>query len=93
MIRTVRFETTHIEEIETPRPHYKVSLTAQIFRRPVTSSATAGLIPDEITATVHAPIAVGTDLKIIKQAARDLALDSIKMLMQPIEPSVTPLKA
>ena len=48
---------------------------------PFTKSATAGLVPDEINFVVHVPISIGTDLKIIKQAAIKRALRSVRMLV------------
>ena len=82
LTRPIRFEAILIEEIELPRPHYKARLNVQMFRDPETTSATFGLIPNEIAITVHVPVDVGTDLKVIKQAAINQALDDIKLLMQ-----------
>jgi hypothetical protein len=79
---TIRFEATQIEEIETPRPHYRVQLTSRLASHPATGSATVGLISDEIMVVVHLPTDIGTNLKVIKQAAIDHALGHIKMLLR-----------
>jgi hypothetical protein len=72
----LRFAVVQIEEIETPRPHYRVQLTSRIADVP----ATAGLIPDEFIAVVHLPITIGTDLEAIKRAALGQMLTNIQRL-------------
>jgi hypothetical protein len=41
-------------------------------------------MPDVITITVHMPIGVGTDLKVIKKAAIQQALGHVRTLVQDI---------
>lgn len=80
LLRMPSFTVVQIEEFETPRPHYRVQLTYQLVDVNASQGTTSGLIPDEINAVVHPPIAVGSDLRVIRQAAKDLAMASIERL-------------
>ena len=55
-----------VEEVASPRPHYRVTMRTGTRGHP---DLLPGLVQDELTMTVSVPASIGTDLKIIKQAA------------------------
>lgn len=59
-------EVVCIEELSTPRPHYRVTLKSVVRGHP---DLLPRLLPDEMIMTMCLPVDVGSDLKAIKHAA------------------------
>jgi hypothetical protein len=80
--QTLRLAATIVEELEHPRPHYRVDVRGAVTAISGISDPTAGLLPDEVVMTVHVPADVGSDLIIIKQAAKRRALALLETLVE-----------
>jgi hypothetical protein len=59
-------------------------LVARLFDQSQSDSATAGLVPNEVTVTVHLPVTIGADLNVIKTAARERATLDLERLMSSL---------
>jgi hypothetical protein len=71
---TLQLSAFAIEEIEQPRPHYRIDLRGAITAMRGASDPTVGLLPEEVVMTVRLPTDIGSDLKVIKKAAEKRAL-------------------
>ncbi|NJO37455.1 MAG: hypothetical protein HC871_07325 [Rhizobiales bacterium] len=81
MPKTLRLAATLIEELDQPRPHYRVAIRGAVTTITGTADPTAGLLPDEIVMTVRLPAHVGSDLGVIREAARQRALTLLQKLI------------
>ncbi len=78
---TLQLSAFAIEEVERPRPHYQVNLRGAITALCGVSDPTAGLLPEEVVMTVRLPTDIGSDLKVIREAAEKRALTLLETLI------------
>lgn len=81
MPTTLRLSAFAIEEVERPRPHYQVNVRGAVTAMRGVSDPTAGLLPEEIVMTVRLSTEIGSDLKVIKEAAERRALTLLETLV------------
>lgn len=79
---TLRFSAISIEELEHPRPHYRVQVRGTITAMLGTCDHTAGLLPEDMVMTVRLSTDIGSDLAVIKQAAGARALTLLEALVR-----------
>ena len=82
MLRTLSFSAVTIEELENPRPHYRVDVRGTVTAMSGSSDHTAGLLPEEVVMTVRLSTDIGSDLTTIKKAACERALILLDTLVK-----------
>lgn len=82
VLKTLRFCVLTVEELENPRPHYRVAVRGSVTAMPGSCDHTAGLLPEEVVMTVRLPTDVGTDMTIIKEAACQRAVALLDTLVK-----------
>jgi hypothetical protein len=78
---TLKISAYAVEEVEQPRPHYLVNLHGSVTAMQGLPDPTAGLLPDEVVMTVRLSTEIGSDLKVIKEAAEKRALLLLETLI------------
>lgn len=82
MPRTVRFSAVAIENLEDPRPHYRVQVRGTVTGLLGAVDHTAGLLPEDVAMTVRLPTDIGSDLPIIREAAARRARKLLEILIE-----------
>lgn len=82
MLKTLRFSTLAVQELQNPRPHYRVDISGSVTAMSGSCDYTAGLLPEEVVMTVRLPTDVGSDMAVIKEAACERALALLDMLVK-----------
>ena len=80
MPQTLRFSVMAVEEIDQPRPHYRVEVRGRLTAEPDRQDPTLGLLPEEVVMTVRLPTDIGSDLAVIRRAACRRALSLLETL-------------
>lgn len=81
MPTTLQLSAFAIEEVDQPRPHYQVNLRGAVTAMRGVSDPTAGLLPEEVVMTVRLPTEIGSDLRVIREAAEKRALTLLETLI------------
>lgn len=76
------FSAIAVEEIDLPRPHYRVEVRAVLTAASGLQDPTLGLLPEDVVMTVRLPTDVGSDLVVIRRAACQRALILLENLTQ-----------